>query len=196
MSTYDWPAAWALTRCSIYLKPNTREFRSPYGGAYQGIDLLGERFVMTGCLPPALRVDSGAREAFFNRLRGVHFIRAWHFGRPYPVGTQRATPRLSAAVAQGASSFPMENLTNGATWLAGDMFGIGGQLFQVAANVTVSGTTATVTTTNRARAALSDEAAVTWDKPTAEWVLTSPVAVLHQGGRVIDETEFELEQVW
>jgi hypothetical protein len=197
MTTYAWPSGggWLPSMCSITLKPNTREFESQYSGAYQGVDLMGERFVMSLRLPAVARRDAGAREAFFNRLRGVHFVSTWHFARPQPLGTQRGAPTLSADVAQGATSLPMSNLTTSATWLAGDMLGIGGQLFQVAADVTVSGTTATVTVVNRARAALSNGAAVTWDRPTAEWRLTAPVVVSHVPG-LVEPVDLDLVQVW
>ena len=40
-------------------------------GCGSGHDLLGERFVMSQRLPAVARRDGGAREAFFNKLRGV-----------------------------------------------------------------------------------------------------------------------------
>lgn len=98
---FNWPAAWPLRNCSVVLSPNVQVAESPYTKSFQGVDLLGERFVMRGQLDVVPWADGGEREAFFNRLRGVHWISAWHFRRPAPLGTQRGTPTLSAAVAQG-----------------------------------------------------------------------------------------------
>jgi hypothetical protein len=161
------------------------------------MDMLGERFIQSvrlGVMRGA--VASGARQAFFNRLRGANFVTVHALARPQPMGTQRATPTLSANVAQGASSLPLASVTNGATLLAGDMLGVSGQLFQVAADVTFSGTTGTVSTTNRARAALSSGASVTWDKPTADWRVANLVEVLLGPGMIAEPVELQLIQVW
>jgi hypothetical protein len=195
MSTFTWPSAWTVDAVAFYLLPNVRAFISQYSGAFQAVDLLGERFMMSGRLSMARLSDGGAREAFFNRLLGANLIAAWHLARPQPIGTQRGTPTLSADIAQGATSLPMQGLTNGATWLAGDMLGVGGQLFQIAADVTVSGTTATITIANRARAALSSGASVTWDKPTANWRLITPPQPSYRSV-FAEAIDFELMQVW
>lgn len=171
MNVYTWPAAWALERCTIKLEPNVRGASSQYTQSFIAVDLIGEVFVMSGRLPRARLDDGGAFEAFINRLRGAHYIAAWHFARPVPRGTQRGSPTLSDDVLQGASVLPLANLTNGATYKAGDMLGAGGQLFQVADDVIISGTTANVNTANRARADIAIGSGVTWDKPTANWRL-------------------------
>lgn len=198
MTSYAWPSGWTPQTCTEpVLRPNARVFNSQYSGAFQAVDLLGERFMQRLRLRPAIgAVEAGERAAYFNRLRGAHFVTAHAFTRPQPTGTQRGAPTLSANVAQGATSFPMAGLTNGATWLAGDMFGVGGQLFQVAVSITVSGTTATVTTVNRARAALTSSAAVTWDKPTASWHVANLVEVMREPGLISQAVDLDLIQSW
>lgn len=200
VTAYAWPAAWALQEASLVIVPNVRDYRSQYGGQEDSVDLLGEYFVMKGLLPPALSLDAGAREAFFNRLRGTHVVTAWWFKRPVPVGTQRGTPTLSATVLQGSQVLPLANLTSGATYKAGDMLGVGGQLFQVADDVLVSGTTANVNTVNRAREDIASASVVTWDKPTASFKVKNIVEVVHDRGNadlhMIRATQVEMHQWW
>ena len=180
MNIYPWPSDWTLERCSIMLDPNVRGFSSQYTKSFIAVDLIGEALVMTGRLSRARLADGGSREAFFNRLRGAHYVSAWHFARPQPIGTQRGAPTLSNDVLQGASVLPLQGLTNGNTYKAGDMLGVGGQLFQVADDVLVSGTTANVNTANRARADIAIGSLVTWDKPTANWRIAEVVAVPYE----------------
>lgn len=200
MTTFAWPTsnAFRVENVSVYLRPNTREFVSQYTGGFQGFDLLGERWVMTGRLPIASSDDGALREAYFNRLRGVHFVSAHHFRRPVPRGTQRGVPVLSNNVAQGASALPISGGTPGATFEAGDMLGVGGELFQVAEAVAFNGSgLATIQTVNRVRplAGLAAGTAVVWDRPTAVWRLTSPVAVLHQPGAWCEALDLQFVQV-
>ena len=195
MNVYTWPAAWTLEHCSIKLDPNVAGFRSQYTKSFAGIDYIGEAFVMTGRISRARLEDGGAREAFLNRLRGVHYISAWHFARPAPIGTQRGTPSLSANVAQGASVLPLQGLTNGNTFKAGDMLGVSTQLFQVADDVTISGTTANVNVVNRVRKALTSGNAVVWDKPVANWLLTDPARVEYQAMMMLP-IDIEMTQIW
>ena len=195
MNVYAWPAAWNLEEFSFTLDPNVAGFSSQYTKSFAGIDLIGEAFVMTGRLARARLEDGGAREAYFNRLRGVHYISAWHLVRPQPIGTQRGAPTLSANVAQGASVLPLQGLTDGNTYRAGDMLGVSTQLFQVADDVLISGTTANVNVVNRARKALTSGNAVVWDKPVANWRLTDPARVAYQAMMMLP-IDIEMTQTW
>lgn len=201
MTTYAWPTSsgFKVESCSIYLKPNTREFTSQYSGGLQAVDLLGERLCMSLRLPACPASDGALRSAFFNRLRGVHWVSAYHFAQPQPNGTQRGAPVLSASVAQGASALPMSNGSNGFTYLPGDMLGVGGQLFQVADPATFNGSgLATVTVANRVRAVngISVGAAVTWDRPTTTWRLGSSVAVGYAAYKVSQALDLDLIETW
>lgn len=108
MSTYDWPASLEPAACTLMLEPNVREFISPYTGAYEVVDLVGERWRMQLSFPDALRATAAAQEAFLNRLRGIHLVRAPYFDRPEPLGTLRGSPVLSASAAQGATSLSIK----------------------------------------------------------------------------------------
>ncbi len=201
-TTYAWPTGreWEPHSTTVpVLMPNVREFTSQYSGAYQTIDRMGERFKQTlrlGPLKGATR--AAARQAYFNKLRGANFIAAHCFRMPAPNGTQRGTPTLNAAVAQGALTLPLANCTNGATLLSGDILGIGGEWFMVADAITFSGTTGTVNVCNRVRnaAGFSSGAAVTWDKPITTWRVSGlPVEVLCVPGQLADGVEVELIQI-
>jgi hypothetical protein len=193
--TYNWPAAWTLDDCSLMLSPLVTSFESA-NRAWQGLDQLGERWMMTGRLSMAKMVDGGAREAFFNRLRGVNVIAAWWFARPAPIGTQRGSSLvLSANVAQGASVLPISGGTNGATLLAGDMIGCGGQLFQVADDATFSSGAASINTVNRSRAFIASTTAIVWDKPTTLWRLASPVYASYRSV-FAQPIDIELIETW
>ena len=113
MSTFTWPEAIVPSAFSFALEPNVREFESPFTRSYQSVDLLGERWRATLVIPPRYRRDSGAVEALFNKLRGIHKLSLWHFGRPEPVGSLRGSPVTAGIVAQGASSLSLSGCTNG-----------------------------------------------------------------------------------
>jgi hypothetical protein len=81
------------------------------------------------------------------------------------------SPILRAAVAVGAKTATI-NTFPGRTVQAGDMLGIGGQLVRVVANATADGTGAlAVEFLPRLRAAAAQGSVVTWDKPTATFML-------------------------
>lgn len=201
MSDFAWPTtpAFGVESCSVYLQPNTREFTSQYTGSFQAVDLLGERFRMALRLVACFANDAAAREAYFNRLLGVHRIIAPHLVRPQPLGTQRGTPALSANVLQGASALPMNGGTNGKTFEPGDMLGVGGEWFQVAETATFNGSgLATVQMVNRVRSpgGLSSASAVTWDRPTTTWRLASSVSSRYLQAHLCDAMDLELIQAW
>ena len=78
---------------------------------------------------------------------------------------KRWTPMLAALLTLGSLS---------ATLRAGDMLGIGGQLVRIMADATADGTGAiTIEFQPRARAAIAASSAVTWARPTANFMLKS-----------------------
>ena len=192
MIVYDWPEAFTPSGVSLSLEPNVREFESPFTRSYQSVDLLGERFRMVVDLPPRYRRDSGVLEAFFNKLRGVNRIRAWHFARPEPVGTLRGSPTLGAAAAQGAASLVIAGT---GTLIAGDMIGAGGLLFQVSDDCSGSGSIA-VPLVNRARVALASGISVTWYRPTTTWRLADPRVPVSHAPLLAQAGQVELIETW
>lgn len=151
--------------------------------------------------PGVVIVDGAAREAFFDRLKGpVNRIAMWNLRLPVPRGTLRggATvrvvnaslvtvtvvnaslivvtvitggPQLTSAVAVLAGSAPI-TYAQGATLLAGDMIGINGQLVRVMADATADAAGQLVIEfLPRLRAAAAAGLVITWDRPTAVFML-------------------------
>ena len=112
MTTYTWPASLRAAAFEAQLVPNVRSFTSPYGGASQALDLLGERWRFALELPACMPHESGVREALFTKLRGgAHRVSLHHMARPQPVGTLRGLPTLKTTAAQGASSIVLAGCT-------------------------------------------------------------------------------------
>jgi hypothetical protein len=146
--------------------------------------MLNDRWLLSVELPEAAPADARWREAWVGSMRGqVNWVALHHFQHPYPAGTARGTMLVNGAVAQGASAIAIDGISPATgTLLAGDMLGVGSQLFMVAADVTASGGAATVSLVNRVRTAIADNAAVTWSKPTALFRLLSSSSVRYTPG--------------
>lgn len=200
MTIYAWPAAWKPSRFQLRIIPNLRTFVGPYTPTTQVVDLLGERWAITVDLPITNDpIESAAREAYFDRLKGTaNQIALGHLRLQAPQGTLRGSPTLSAAVAQLANVLPIQT-TAGATLRAGDMLGCGGQLFRVMADATANGSgLISAEVQGRARTALSSGAAVTWSAPTANFMMKSPdgVPTVWQPGSITDAISVDLIEVW
>ena len=179
MTTYAWPG-WGVRSFELRVMPNLRTFVGPYTPATQVIDLLGERWqAKVDLVPTTDPLEIAAREAFFDRLKGMaHLIAMPHLKLSAPQGTMRGSPTLQAAASQLANTVNLTT-TSGATLKAGDMLGIGGQLCRVMANATAdgSGLMAGVEIQPRLRAAKGLGTAVTWNAPTANFMLKTPDGV-------------------
>lgn len=157
--------------------------------------------VMIELPPRVSPIDGAAREAFFDRLRGpVNRISLWNLRFPAPQGTLRdgaiasvvngslapvavvnaslavvtvvyGTPVLGAALAQLAGTATINHIA-GRTLRAGDPLGINGQLVRIMADATADGAgQMTVEFLPRMRSAVAAGAVVTWDRPTATFML-------------------------
>lgn len=184
MSLISLPSTFKASACELTLSVNQRVNASPFGGSEQAVDLLNDRWLMSVELPECAPVDGRWREAWIASMRGqVNWVALYHFQHPYPTGTARGTMLVNGAVAQGASSISIDGISpSTGTLFAGDLLGVGGQLFMVAADVTASGGAASVSIVNRVRAAISDNSAVTWNKPTALFRLLSSSGVRYTPG--------------
>ncbi len=184
MSTITRPTQFIPRACTLMLATNQRVSASPFGGSEQAVDMLNDRWMMSCDLPPASHGNAAWLEAFIGSMRGqVNVVALYHFARPQPRGTARGTMLINGAVAQGASSIAIDGISpSTGTLLAGDMLGVAGQLFMVAADVTASGGAATVTIVNRVRTAIADNSSVTWDRPTTLFRLVSSPSVAFAPG--------------
>lgn len=105
MADFAWPTALEPTSFEASLVPNVRQLSSPLSGAGQVIDLVGERWRFTVGLPQSARADSGALEAYLNKLKGgANRALLWHMARPSLLGSLIGTATVNGTQAQGASS--------------------------------------------------------------------------------------------
>lgn len=199
MTVYAWPtsAAFKPEAMDWALMPNTRAFTSPFTQGVQVVDLLGERWKVNLTLPAQPWAAGDERAAFFSKLRGgAHQVQLWHFARSVPRGTLRGTPTVASSVAQGANQIPVTTRAN-ATLRAGDMIGIGSQLFMVAADCQANGSGAiTVPVCNRSRASIAAGAAITWDRPMATFRLSSDVVPIGYRPGFSDPLALEFVEHW
>lgn len=184
MSLLTLPAAFVPRTCQLDAMTNQRMAASPFGGSEQVTDLLNDHWRMTVALPDSPHLWGAWREAFIASFRGqVNWVALHHFVRPQPIGTMRGAPTLSGAHAQGVAALSITGGTPGGTLLAGDLLGVGGLLCMVQTNTTLDGAGAgSVAIVNRLRAAQSDGAVVTWDRPTALFRLLSSSGVPYMPG--------------
>lgn len=90
MTTYAWTLA-TPNHFAMRALPNSRVFSSPLTKQTQSIDMIGERWCgAIGLAPTDDDTEAGAREAFFDRLKGpANLFSIYHFRRPVPNGTFR-----------------------------------------------------------------------------------------------------------
>ncbi|CAA2107622.1 hypothetical protein [Variovorax paradoxus] len=185
MSLIALPAGFCPNSFSMRLQTNQRAFASPFGGSEQVIDMGNDRWLVSLSLPNRKFADAARVEAFIASLRGMtNTVALFHWIRKVPRGTMRGSP----VVAVGAPLFVGDpniqvTTTAGATLLAGDMVGVGGQLFQVAKDVVANGSGAmNIDVVNRSRVAAASGSQVVWDKPTALFRQSSQSAVQYIPG--------------
>ena len=191
------PAEFALT-----LKSNFVESRSVYSGYLQSVENAGSSYWTARIVWPARSTGSeaysAAVEGLIHRLRSrVDTLSVWDMRRPAPLGTMRASPVLNGSIAQYASTIGIRNAVAGATLLAGDKIGISGQLHVVTQDATAngSGIFTGVTIDPPVRAARTDGSAITWDKPTANFVLAQNEISFQRNLATFDAIAIDLQEV-
>jgi hypothetical protein len=95
-------------------------------------------------------------------------------------------------VARGALSL---TITTTGTLKAGDVFAVGGQLFQCFQDCAAVAGVLTVPLVNRIRAATTAGAAVTWDRPTVTCLMPSTSNSRSYAPGRADELLIDLEEV-
>lgn len=204
MSTIDWPADilpaswdWGVRKAGV-------QFTGPFNGSRQAVDFVADRWVLGISLPPKRRGPAaGAVRALLNHLAGgVNRVRVWDTGAGHkrapgePCGTLRGTPTLFSAAVRGDAQL-LIGTTVGATLLAGDMLGCGGQLHQVRSDCTANGVgVITVPVVLRVRGAIAGNAPVVWYRPTAEFVMPAFTARHAFGPSHMLPSQIDLEEVY
>ena len=198
-TTIDWPTEYWPREGAPRLLKNGLLHRSPLNGTPQVVQTPGERWVASLVLPPVglRRAKARARSAFLGRITmGGVLVAVPMFDRPLPMGTLRGTPTLASAVARHGNSFTFSGATPGATWLAGDCFGLAGQVFEAAEGATVGGGgQITITTTNRARAAIASGTLV-WSTPKVTMVCVAPDTGIGYEPGWQQAVAVDLEEYW
>lgn len=205
MIVFDAPA-WLLAGAQVDfgLQKAGLQFRGPFNGTLQSVDFVADRWVAGIMLPPTLRANAGAIEAFANMLvGGVNRVRLPHLGsgtsrEPFvPRGTLRGTPTLRLAAVRGELSLALENCAVGATLQAGDMVGCGAQLLMIASDAAANGAgQMTASLVNRIRGPLAFGTALVWNRPTATFVLPAMTMRHTHLPLVLAGGQFDLEEAW
>jgi hypothetical protein len=191
------PSEFVLT-----LNSNFAESRSPYSGYLQTVENAGSSYWTARIVWPArtsaTEAYAGAVEGLIHRLRSrVDTLSVWDMRRPAPLGTMRGSPVLNGGVAQYGGTIGIRTAGANATLLAGDKLGIAGQLHTVTQDATAnsSGVFSGVTIDPPVRAARSDGAVVTWDRPTANFVLSQNSISFQRSLVTFESIAIDLQEV-
>lgn len=177
MPTLTWPSGLLPSAMEWGLQANTQSFESPLTGSVQTLELPSPRWLATLTFEHLQDSEAAALQAFLASLRGRAGRFTLHnFARPAPRGTAAGTP-LVAGAGQTGTSLNLDGFTAGTTLLAGDLFGVAGELKMVKADATADGAGAmTVVFEPPLRASPADNAPVTLSQPTATFMPAEDVA--------------------
>lgn len=136
------------------------------------------------------------RAAWLGKLSGrSKRVKLWNHARPEPSGTLRGSPTLSVSAAQFADTITIAG-TNGQTLAEGDMIGLGAMLLTVVTGGTVASGTLAVTVAPRLRVAATAGAAIVWDKPKAQFVMTTDRAMVPWARGIGEPFSLAFEETW
>ena len=162
------------------LQSNTLVNVSPLSGQIQTVELPGARWTCELGYSALTDAEAAAMRALLVSLRGqANRLALWDFANPVPRGTQRGTPLVNGANQTGGT-LNIDGCTTGQTFLRGDMLSVPisspsrPHLCMVVADVTAAAGAMTLTIEPPLPVAPADNAAITWDRPTAQFVLTDP----------------------
>lgn len=179
MTTHTWPADRDMKPEIVVpgVVDRTGLSESPYtGGAVTGeVPFSYRRTLALGWPGTNDHALLQRRVAFLMKIRRAHRVLIPYFPHQAPAGTLRGTPTVTNTTAQGATSIGITTSTSGETVKEGDNLGlvtaIGAQLVTVTADATGSGTALTFSFEPPLRAGVTAGTAVTWNAPTALYML-------------------------
>jgi hypothetical protein len=163
----------------------------------QTVELPGARWHVAFTLENLSEADTAAMQAFLAKLRGRSGRFTLHnMARPKPRGTLTGTPLVKGG-SQTGTSLLIDGCTVGATLLAGDFIGVNGELKMVVADATANGAgEMTLTIEPPLRSSPADNAAVTLEKPTATFTLSSDDAKAITGMSLRSQVAIDAVEVW
>jgi len=199
MAVYTYPSTSKFLPATfeIGLRSSVIVSTSALSGNVQTVEIPGSRWVVGMMYAGQVLADRAEVEAFWVKVQGqINRVSLWHLSRPAPRGSMRGSPVMASTAAIGATTAAITT-TPAATVKAGDMLGLGGQLVQILADAQADGGGAlTVSFAPRLRAAATSGSAVVWDKPTANFILTTPeVRVPYQSALGV-EYSVDMAEVW
>ncbi len=174
----DMPTSPGFTDCEWGLETNTQTFESPLTRAVQRVKLGGDRWTATYALPRMNKAQAAPWIAFFLQCQGrFNAFHAFDPDRKTPRGIATGTPLVNGGSQTGSTLTIDGCAANVAGWLlAGDYFGVNGELHQLTspANTNGSGQT-TLYFQPPLRTSPADNAALTLVKPTCPMILSDDV---------------------
>lgn len=175
MPTVNWPSTLRPEAFDYAVEFDVQMTVSRSGKVYT-YGLPGARWVATLTFPSdSETMTRPALEALLVSLEGgTNRLAMPHFGRPTPNGTLTGSPTVATTTAAGAKVLPFAN-ANG-TLRKGDIFGVGGQLCMVTADATPNSGSMNVSFAPALRAQVTGGAAITWNRPTIQWVPRTSIA--------------------
>jgi len=179
------------------LVANTQVFSSPLSKAVQTIEMPGARWRLSFVLRYLEVADAARVRAFFAQLGG----RAGRFymhnlACPEVRGTAAGMPLVKGA-GQSGRSLLIDGITHGTTLLAGDLFGVNGELKVVVADaVANAGHEMAVTFAPPLRASPPDNAPITLERPAATFMLDDDAMRVVTRAPVFSEISIAATEAW
>lgn len=200
MAVYTYPSSnhFLPARLEWGIRSNVIVNTARFSGSVERLELPGTRWIatITYAEADAASADAAEREAFWMKVRGQTNLAAiWHLFRDVPRGTLRGSPSVRSDVAQGATVLPISTVA-GYTALPGDMVKSNGMLFMAVAAATANGSgEMDLSVTPPARTTITSSTALTWDKPTATFMLTGEPRIPYEPGKQANFS-VDLVEVW
>lgn len=167
MTNPVWPSTLTPRALEWRLNKPGVQWRSPFTGSLQSVGFIGEHWEIRIGLRGEGRLlqRSAEMEPLLMYLAGgFNRIDIYHWVRPLPRGTLRGTPTLGVSTIKGDMQMVL-TVAAGSTLQAGDLFGVGSQVFMCRMPCVAVGTTLTVALVNRVRTAIPSTTAVVWERP-------------------------------
>lgn len=176
MTTIVWPSSLSVVAALDLSIEYDVQLNIARSGTIDTYGLPGARWVAT--LTFAADKETRYRpqiEALVASLRGgARALSMHHLGRQTPNGTLTGSPTVGTATAKGDNTVALANC-NG-TLKAGDMIGVGTELFMVEEDATPVSSAMTVKVSPAVRSINAIGTAVVWNKPSILWIPRSNIA--------------------
>lgn len=193
MSTINWPSDIVVEGADYSIEYDV-QLNVARSGSIETYGLPGARWVVTITFPNDYETLTRPRiEALIASLRGgARDLSMGHLSRKTPNGTLTGSPTVGTATAKGDNTIALANC-NG-TLKAGDMIGVGTELFMVEEDATPVASAMTVKVSPAVRSINSVGTSVVWNNPKILWIPRSNVAgpFPFQGGNLRPGFSLEL----